>query len=150
MYVFIYLGNVHFRPTSEGPHVLKVLRNVKKEDDAGFTLIELLVVVLIIGVLAAIAIPVFLNQITRARVSEVQTDLRNAAVVMETERTAEGTFAGATTDDFVTSDGVTLTIVSADSDSYCIDGDHADLDETWSISSDRDPQLAEQPCGGTT
>ncbi|WP_084037791.1 prepilin-type N-terminal cleavage/methylation domain-containing protein [Demequina sp. NBRC 110053] len=55
-----------------------------KEKDQGFTLIELLVVIIIIGILAAIAIPVFLNQRERAIDSGIESDLRNIATNVET------------------------------------------------------------------
>ena len=47
----------------------------KKNGEEGFTLIELLVVVIIIGVLAAVALPNLLNQVGKAR----ETELKNAA-----------------------------------------------------------------------
>ena len=51
-------------------------------DSRGFTLVELLVVILIIGILAAIALPAFLNQRSKAQDTEVKTALRTAVTAI--------------------------------------------------------------------
>ena len=64
--------------------------------DEGFTLIELLVVILIIAILAAIAIPVFLQQREKGYASQVQSALKNAATALTAYSVGgNGTFLGA-------------------------------------------------------
>lgn len=52
-------------------------------DDHGFTLVEMITVMVIIGLLAGIAIPLFLNQRATAFQSQIQSDLHNAATAEE-------------------------------------------------------------------
>lgn len=58
------------------------------EKEQGFTLIELMVVIIIIGILAAIAIPVFLNQRQQAWDASVKSDLATIAIAAESYATA--------------------------------------------------------------
>jgi type IV pilus assembly protein PilA len=70
----------------------------RSKDEGGFTLIELLVVILIIGILAAIAIPAFLNQKSKATDASAKSQARTAETAMETYSTDNnGSYLLATT-----------------------------------------------------
>jgi type IV pilus assembly protein PilA len=68
--------------------MLNKLRN-RAQDEKGFTLIELLVVILIIGILAAIALPAFLNQRGKAQDTEAKSQVRTMQTAQETFYTDE-------------------------------------------------------------
>ena len=111
---------------------------MKEKREGGFTLIELLVVILIIAILAAIAIPVFLNQRKKGWVSQQQSALKNAATAMETYATENnGSYVGATTATltsagYVSTTNVTIAVGTPTAQSYCLTATHALLDtDPW-------------------
>ena len=98
-------------------------------DEPGFTLIELLVVVIIIGILAAIAIPTFLSQRERGWQAQLTSDVRNAILDVEAGFVASGGTYPADQAAFdalgpeISNPAITLTYsVSAAQDRFCVEG----------------------------
>ena len=104
--------------------MLQKLRE-RSGSEAGFTLVELLVVMLILGLLAAIAIPSFFNQRDKARDADAKSAARTAQTAIETYATDnQGSYAGATGPILVgieetLSDGA-ISVVAATDETYTV------------------------------
>ena len=99
-----------------------------KTTQRGFTLIELLIVVVVIGILAAIAIPKFSSARENAFISAIKADLRNLATQQELYYNENYTF---TTDldatGFVASEGVNITPLEGHNTGWSVSAVHSGL-----------------------
>ena len=127
--------------------MLARIRKAMAEKEEGFTLIELLVVMIIIGILAAIAIPVFLSQRQKGYDASVKSDLRTIANEMESYNTDAQAYPAAGTGAYptVTIGTGTVRVSSGNSfqwwlngtgSAYCVAGVNTKGTHAWEYISD--------------
>ena len=96
----------------------------------GFTLVELLVVIVVIGILAAIAIPVFLSQADKANAAAAQADVANIAKLVQADYAEAGSAAAIADDTYTSANGFgsvagagTITLTATDASTWCVTSD---------------------------
>jgi type IV pilus assembly protein PilA len=125
------------------------------QSEKGFTLIELLVVILIIGILAAIAIPAFLGQRQKAQDTQAKTQARSAQTAFETIYSDKQTYKNGAAapsladlqkiEPTLSTGGVTIAVVSATDTTFKLTATSDKTNNVFTVEK-KDPATVDRTC----
>jgi type IV pilus assembly protein PilA len=133
--------------------MLRKLSERIHSEEKGFTLIELLVVILIIGILAAIAIPAFLGQREKAQDAGAKTQARNAATAMESIYTEDQTYgtgdmlaAAKKVEPTLGTENITVTVTGNAAAGYTVTAVHSATNHVFTLAKNASTGVVSRTC----